>query len=111
MPERRRTEVFFKCAVCGSNYEKDEAKEKEFVCPKCGTLLKRIGGRERREIEPVFEFYKSVPSQSSIGFGEWKMYKVETSQGERMVCSCPGYLKYGWCRHVKEEIQRLRSQG
>ena len=87
----------YKCTGCGKIYGYDEAKEHEFVCSECGTLLVKILPRERAP-EVSVERHIEMQSETRIGYGVWTVYRTESGD---LVCTCPGFLKYGKCKHVR----------
>jgi len=84
----------YKCAVCSKFYGEEEAREFEFCCPNCRTLLVKVQGEKTPEVR-VEEFFEA-DSESFIGYGVWTIYRTQSG---RLVCNCPGFLKHGVCKH------------
>jgi|GEM_PF-2594385 len=92
----RKRKKLYKCMNCERIYAYEQAKESDFFCEDCGTLLVKISGEKAPEV--AVERHIEMESETRIGYGVWTVYRTESGE---LVCSCPGFLKYGSCRHVR----------
>jgi len=86
----------YKCESCSRIYREEEAREVEYCCPDCGTLLTKIRGGKAPEVE--LDNFLDMQSDSQIGYGVWTVYRTQSGY---LVCNCPGFLKRGFCKHVR----------
>jgi len=86
----------FKCMNCSQFFNEEEAKEVEYCCPDCGTLLTKIRGEKAPEVD--VNNFLDVQSDSQIGYGVWTVYRTQSGH---YVCNCPAFLKYNRCKHVR----------
>jgi len=103
---RRVRGVRYFCMNCwevGSEpvyYSYGEAKEVSFTCPTCGAVLRKLTRNPLcREIQ--IEEIGEVESESCLGFGKYKIFKIKNGSEEELVCTCPGFLRKGTCKHLR----------
>jgi len=102
--------VRYYCQVCKEVsgevlwFSYDEAKEKGFTCETCGTLLTKVVGRGNVPLSEAVEWEEigEVESESKLGFGRYKLFRIKKGEESEIVCTCPGFLRKGTCKHIRQ---------
>ena len=76
----RKRKKLYKCINCERIYAYEQAKESNFFCEDCGTLLVKISGEKAPEV--AVERHIEMESETRIGYGVWAK-KAKTRKKEK----------------------------